>query len=99
MNPTITNLAGVDELGCGVVPIPNGTPGQVMQIHPTSGLPVWGPGGAGGPTTVVTTFAAGVLTVTVGSTSSHTGVAASATLQGQLLEDAFGVDLGYLLPL
>jgi hypothetical protein len=93
MNPTVTNLVGVDELGCGVVPIPNGTPGQVMQLDPTSGLPVWGPGEPGGPTMVATTFVAGVLTVTVN------GVAASATLQGQLLEDAFGVDLGYLLPL
>jgi hypothetical protein len=105
MNPTATMLAGMDELGCGVVPIPNGMPGQVMQINP-SGQPVWGLAngdGAGGtqgvPATVVTAFAAGVLTVTVGSASSPIGVSASVNLRGQLLEDTFGADLGYLLPL
>jgi hypothetical protein len=88
-----TNLAGVDDLGCGLILIPNGTPGQVMQMDPTTGLPVWGPGGAGGPTTVATAFAAGVLTVTVN------GVSTVVNLRGQLVEDAFGVDLGYLLPI
>jgi hypothetical protein len=93
MRPTVTNLAGVDELGCGVVPIPNGTPGQVMQIDPATGLPMWGAGGTGGPTTVATAFVAGVLTVTVN------GVSTNVNLRGQLVEDAFGIGLGYLLPL
>jgi hypothetical protein len=71
----------------------------VMQIDPLTSLPVWGPGGPGSTTAVATTLTAGVLTVTVGSASSPTGVSANVNLRGQLLEDAFGVDLGYLLPL
>jgi hypothetical protein len=84
-------LAGIDELGCGVVPIPNVPAPAVMQIDPTTGLPTWGPGGVGGPTTLATALAAGVLTVTVN------GISAVVRLRGDVVEDAFGQNLGFLL--
>lgn len=91
----ITHVAGVDELGCRTVAMPNGAVGEVMQILP-SGLPGYGPdpgGGGGGPTTVVLAFVGGVLTATVN------GVAANINLRGQLAQDLAGNDLGYWLPL
>lgn len=84
----ITQVAGVDELGCRVVAIPNGAVGEVLQILP-SGLPGYGPGG--GPTVVGLAVAGGALQVTVN------GVTAS--LLGVLAQDLAGNDLGYWLPL
>lgn len=87
-------VAGIDELGCRVVGIPNGAVGEVLQMLPT-GLPGFGPdpGGGGSPTTVALGFVAGVLTATVN------GVGATINLRGTLAEDLAGTPLGYWLPL
>lgn len=92
-----TNVAGVDELGCRLVSIPNGAVGEVLQMLPGPGgtpIPGYGPGGGGaGPTTVALALANGVLTATVN------GVAATVNLRGQLAQDLAGNNLGYWLPL
>lgn len=87
--PEIMQVAGIDELGCRVVGIPNGAVGEVLQILP-GGKPGYGPGG-GGPTMVALLMDGGILTVTVN------GVQASMT--GVLAQDLAGTLLGYWLPL
>lgn len=92
-----TNVAGVDELGCRVVPIPNGAVGEVLQILPGPGgtpLPGYGPGGGGGgPMTFGGSLANGVLTLTV------QGTTLTFNLRSSLAVDLAGTPLGYWLPL
>jgi hypothetical protein len=84
----VETLIGLGELGCSeALPSPPG-PGYVVMSTP-DGLQ-WVPAGEGGPTTVDLAVAGGVLTVTVNGVSD--------SLAGVLVEDAFGVGLGYLLP-
>lgn len=86
----VSTLVGIGELGCAAaLPLPPG-PGYV-PVSTAAGV-VWQVAGAGGPTAVDVSLSGGVLTVTVN------GVDATVSLAGERVEDAFGVALGYLLP-
>lgn len=86
----VETLIGLGELGCSAALPPPPGPGYVV-MSTADGLQ-WVPAGeGGGPTTVELAVAGGVLTVTVNGVSD--------SLVGVLVEDAFGVELGYLLPL
>ncbi len=81
-------LVGIGELGCPEPLPPPPGPGYV-PISTAAGI-VWLPTGAGGPTTVDLAMAGDALTVTVNGVND--------TIPGVLVEDAFGMALGYLLP-
>lgn len=85
----VETLIGLGELGCSAALPP--PPGAGYVAMSTENGIEWVPAGEGGPTTVDLSIAGGVLTVTVNGVSD--------SLAGVLVEDAFGVDLGYLLPL
>ena len=86
----VSTLVGIGELGCAApLPLPPG-PGYAPVSTP-DGI-VWQVAGAGGPTTVDVSLSAGVLTVSVN------GVDATVALAGEPVGDAFGVALGYWLP-
>jgi hypothetical protein len=81
-------LVGIGELGCPeLLPSP---PGAGHVPTSTADGIVWLPAGTGGPMTVDVAVAGGALAVTVNGVSS--------TISGVLVQDAFGVALGYLLP-
>ena len=86
----VSTLVGIGALGCAeALPLPPG-PGHV-PVSTAVGV-VWQAGGPEGPTTVDVSLSGGVLTVSVN------GVDATVALAGERVEDAFGVALGYLLP-
>jgi hypothetical protein len=72
---------------CG--PCSNKAAYRMVLVDPVTCEPI-NFGGGGGPTTVTLTVTGGTLTATVNGVSDF--------IQGTLLEDAFGVALGYLLP-
>ena len=85
---SVETLIGVGELGCtAAMPLPPG-PGSAPMS--TDAGVEWVPAVGGGPTVVDVAVVAGGLAVTVNGVT--------ATVAGVLLADAFGVDLGYLLP-
>ena len=90
--PAVAMVAGLDELGCSVVGVPNGAMGSVLTIDPASGRPAWLPSVSSGPVTLTATLSQGRLTVTVN------GATVTVKLHGELVADAFGAPLGYLLP-
>ena len=77
-------VALVSGLGCNNTSLPNGAVGQVLVIGADG--PEWGAGGGGGG-------------VDLCSLSAADAACVALAVRGDLVMDAFGVDLGYLLPL